>query len=86
MHTKEECQRQLFKIGIELGVSPKLISTRLLSKDDKDDMVRGLIPIDSLVTAVRVWMGNGMQDYANGSYERYKPRSELPMKRYRGYR
>ena len=75
MPTKEQCQKILFKIGIELGVSPKLIATRLLSKEDKQDMLDGLIPIDSLVTAVRVWMMNGMPDYANGKFEAYTPKS-----------
>ena len=82
--TVEECKRKLFKLGIKLGVSPNLISTRLLSKDDKDDMLNGLIPDESLETAVKVWMDNGMPDYANGSDERYKPSTELPMQRYRG--
>lgn len=68
-----------------LCVKAELISTRLLSKYDKEDMVQGLIPIDSLVTAVKVWMSHGMQDYANGSYERYKTQIDLPMQRYRGF-
>jgi hypothetical protein len=71
-------------IGKMLCVKAELISTRLLSEDDKNDMVQGLIEVDSLVTAVKVWMSHGMQDYANGSYERYKPQSNLPMQRYRG--
>mgnify|MGYP001570774667 CR=1 FL=1 len=82
--TTEQCKHQLFKIGIELGVSPKLISTRLLSEDDKNDMVAGLIDHTTLVTAVEVWISNGMPNYAQGSTERYKPSCELPMKRYRG--
>ncbi len=81
--TKEQCQKNLFNIGIKLGVSPKLIATRLLSKEDKDDMLKGLIDIDSLVTAVRVWQDNGMPNYENGSCELYKAKTELPMQRYR---
>lgn len=84
MPNKEDCQNILKEIGLALRVNPKLISTRLLSKDDKDDMVQGLIPLDSLVTGVRVWIENGMPDYANGLYERYKPSNDKPMKRYRG--
>lgn len=82
--TKEECQKKLFHLGIKLGVSPKLISTRLLSKEDKQDMLNGLIPDETLFVAVKCWMEAGMPDYANGNTARYKPSPELPMKRYRG--
>ena len=58
-----------------LCVKAELISNRLLSKEDKQDMLDGLIPIDSLVTAVRVWMVNGMPDYADGKFEAYTPKS-----------
>lgn len=84
MPTKEECQRQLFQIGIKIGVSPKLISTRLLSKEDKEDMLAGLIPPESLMAAVKIWVHNKMPDYANGNTEPYKQQYELPMPRYRG--
>ena len=67
-----------------LCVKAELISTRLLSKDDKDDMRKGLIPIDSLLMHVRVWVQNDMPDYANGHTAPYKPPLELPMKRHRG--
>lgn len=48
-------------------------------------MVNGLVPDESLETAVRCWMDAGMPDYANGHTEPYKPSSDLPMQRYRGY-
>ena len=57
-----------------LCVKAELISTRLLSKDDKDDMLTGLIPIDSLVTGVKMWIESGMPDYANGHTRPYKTR------------
>lgn len=82
--TTEECKSVLFKIGIKLGVSPKLISTRLLSQDDKKDMLQGLLPIDILTIAVQAWMKNKMPDYANGKFEPYKEKTNLPMQRYRG--
>lgn len=72
MPTKSDCQKMLFKIGIELGVSPKLIATRLLSKEDKQDMLNGLIPVELLITAVKSWMAAGMPDYANGKYDVYR--------------
>jgi hypothetical protein len=66
MLTKQECQKILFKIGIELGVSPKLIATRLLSEDDKQDMMNGDLSTEALICHVNVWKENGMPDYANG--------------------
>lgn len=82
--TVEQCKKKLFNAGITLGVSPKLISNRLLSKEDKQDMLNGLIPDETLLTAVKCWMEAGMPNYANGSDERYRPDCELPMSRYRG--
>lgn len=82
--TKEQCQKKLFNLGIKLGVSPKLISTRLLSNEDKQDMLEGLIPDEALECHVKCWMEAGMPDYANGLTERYKPAPDLPMNRYRG--
>ena len=84
MPTKEECQKKLFYLGLKLGVSPRLIATRLLSEADKDDMLNGLLDDDSLETGVRVWRDNGMPEYSNGSGAIYKPSSDLPMQRYRG--
>lgn len=84
MQTKEQCQKQIFNVAIKLGVSPKLISTRLLSTDDKHDMLNGLISEEALLTAVRVWIKASMPDYANGKTAPYKPDLDLPMQRYRG--
>lgn len=64
--TKEDCKRILFKVGIKFGVSPALISTRLLDAQDKCDMLNGEIPVEMLEVAVKSWMGAGQPDYANG--------------------
>jgi hypothetical protein len=53
----------IFKVGIKLGVSPKLIATRLLSPEDKEDMMKGSISIVELEAAIAVWCDNGMLDY-----------------------
>jgi hypothetical protein len=63
--TQRQCQQLLFKIGMKLGVSPKLISSRLLSIEDKEDIMAGVIDSEYLETAVIVWMNNGMCDYVN---------------------
>lgn len=72
MPTRDECKRILSKIGLKLGVSPTLIATRLLSEDDKQDMVNGDVPIESLELHVKLWMDAGMPDYAHGDDKPYK--------------
>lgn len=64
--TKEDCKRILFKVGIKFGVSPKLISERLLDAQDKCDMLNGEIPVEMLEVAVKAWMDAGQPDYAHG--------------------
>ena len=54
-----------------LCVKAELISTRLLSKEDKDDMQNGIVPIDALITHVKVWMSNGMPEYSAGKFYEY---------------
>lgn len=71
--TKEECKRILSTLGFKLGVSPHLIATRLLSEDDKNDMLNGDLPLDALETAIKVWMASKMPDYANGHTDHLRP-------------
>ncbi len=42
------------------------LATKLLSEDDKQDMLSGDLPIDSLECAVKMWIDAGMPDYAHG--------------------
>lgn len=67
--TAAECKSILFKVGIKFGVSPALISTRLLDAQDKCDMLNGEIPVEMLEVAVKAWMDAGQPDYANGLTE-----------------
>jgi hypothetical protein len=62
----------LFRIGIKLGVSPNLISNRLLSLDDKNDMLSGELKDHELELHVQVWKDAGMPDYKNGTGGLYK--------------
>jgi hypothetical protein len=66
MLTKEDCKRILFKVGLKFGVSPKLISERLLDAQDKCDMLNGKVPIECLEVATQTWMDAGQPDYAHG--------------------
>lgn len=81
--TEQQCKKMLFNLGLKLGVSPNLISTRLLSKEDKQDMLNGLVPVDVLEIFIKIWMKEGMPDTVNGKDEPYKP---LTGRRYSGYR
>jgi hypothetical protein len=72
IQTKQECQKIISTLGWLSGCSPKLIATRLLSEDDKQDMLNGDLEIEALECAVKVWMSNGMPDYANGTTEPMK--------------
>lgn len=64
--TEREAKSIIFKLGVEFGVSPAKISTKLLSVDDKQDMLNDLVPIDTLRTAVKCWIEAGMPDYVKG--------------------
>jgi hypothetical protein len=66
MLTEKECKKILFNLGIELGVSPNLISTRLLDDYDKSNMMTVDFSIESLRAHIEVWRDSGMPDYANG--------------------
>lgn len=64
--TKEECKKIISNVGWLCGCSSKLIATRLLSEEDKQDMLRGNLSSEALECSVKVWMDSGMPDYAHG--------------------
>ena len=70
--TVQECKGMLFKLAIKYGVAPKLISERLLSKEDKEDMLNGLVSAETLDCHVKVWIEYGMCNYSNGSGKWYE--------------
>lgn len=72
MPNKDECKTIIREVALHHGVSPALISTRLLSAEDKVDMLGGDLPMDALYCAVECWISVGMPDYANGSVMPYK--------------
>jgi hypothetical protein len=69
----EQCKDLLRTVAKVMCVRADLISTRLLSAEDKQDMLNGDITIDDLLIHVKVWKENGMCNYADGSGEPYKP-------------
>lgn len=70
--TKEEAKRMLSKLGLKHGVSPKFIALRLLSEEDKQDMLNDLITFENLDCAVNLWLRQKMPDYANGKTEAFE--------------
>lgn len=74
--TADDCKKILFKVGMKFGVSPKLISERLLDAQDKCDMLNGEVPVEMLEIAVQAWQDAGMPDYAHGETARLTPYQE----------
>jgi hypothetical protein len=81
----EQCKELLVIVAKMMCVKAELISNRLLSIDDKKDMLNGNLSIETLVTAVKVWIENKMPDYANGNTEPYRHLNDKPMRMY-GYK
>jgi hypothetical protein len=87
----EECKKILFKLGIEFGVSPGLISTRILSVQDKKDMMEGVLTIDALRASVEAAKASGAfkprlsEGIKTGSQNRQtlRPEPEQPSCHYR---
>lgn len=64
--TDVECKDIIRRLGKRLNVEPRLITTRLMSEQDKQDMRQGNLPVKSLEYHIKVWIENGMCDYAHG--------------------
>lgn len=62
----EECKDIIRRLGKRLNVEPRLITTRLMSEEDKQDMREGNLPVKALECHIKVWMAAGMPDYAHG--------------------
>jgi len=70
--TITECKTMLFKVAIKHGIAPKLISGLLLSNEDKEDMLNGLVTFETLDCHVKVWKEYGMCNYADGTMKPYE--------------
>lgn len=63
------CEDIIKYVAKKLGIELKLIATRLMSEDDKNDMRNGELPIESLECHIKSWVQNGIPDYAHGLTE-----------------
>lgn len=73
--TEKQCKSILFNLGIKYGVSPRMISERLLSPEDRVGMLNGDVPLESLDMHVKLWKEGGCLDMVNPDY-RFYPKSE----------
>ena len=53
--TVRECKSWLFKMAIKHGVAPRFISEMLLSREDKEDMLAGLVEFETLDAHVGIF-------------------------------
>lgn len=60
--TTKECQTIVFKLSVKFGVPPREIMDKLLSDDDKKDMMDGVIDVETLEAHMDVWVKNGKRD------------------------
>jgi len=77
------CKNIIRDLGRRLNVDPKLIVTRLLSEDDKNDMRNGDLPLNALKLHIEVWIKAGLPDYAHGLTEPME-NPPVPIKAQRG--
>lgn len=64
--TDKVCKEIIRNLARKLGIEPpSLITTRLMSEDDKEDMRQGLLTIEALETHIKVWKETGMRDLRN---------------------
>lgn len=68
----QECKRMLVRLAMKHQVPPKLISERLLSEEDKADMLSGEIAAQTLDCHIATWVEFGMCNYAEGELSQYE--------------
>lgn len=60
--TDAACKVIIKELARKLGVDAKLIVTRLLSEDDKNDIRNGELPIAALECGIKLWIKAGCPD------------------------
>lgn len=79
--TDDACKGIIRKISVQYSIDSKLIVTRLMNQNDKEDMRNGDLSMDVLDLYVSVWIKSGCPDYAHGLTEPYADNQELLIKR-----
>lgn len=78
----EQCKDLLITIGKMLCVKAELISTRLLSKEDKQDMLNGHLSDEALFFHIKHWIDGGMINYNSEELTPYLKDKNKPIFRY----
>jgi len=66
LRTDKVCKEIIRTLARKLGIDPpSLITTRLMSEDDKNDMRKGLLTVEVLELHIKVWKAAGMRDLVN---------------------
>ncbi len=64
--TDKACKDLIRMLARKLGIEPaSLITTRLMSEDDKNDMRKGLLTVEVLELHIKIWKAAGMRDLVN---------------------
>ncbi|CAB4127159.1 hypothetical protein UFOVP260_18 [uncultured Caudovirales phage] len=79
----DACKNIIRKIALKHKIELRLITTRLMSEEDKDDMRRGELPIEALNLHVEVWIKTGFPDYSHGLTQPME-NPPVPVKAQRG--
>lgn len=64
--TDSECKDIIRRLAKRHDVEARLVTTRLMSEEDKQDMREGNLSAKALDCHIKVWKENGMCDYAHG--------------------
>lgn len=70
--TDEQCKKIIKEIAMRACIRPHLITERLLSEEDKEDMRNGDLGAIEIKSHLRAWIKEGLPDYAHGKTDKLK--------------
>jgi hypothetical protein len=73
------CKALIRRMAEQFNIDPRLITTRLMSEDDKNDMRYNNLPYESLKMHIQVWIDKCMPDYVRKELEGTKCQSLLKV-------
>lgn len=73
------CKIIIRDLATKFKIDPKLIVTRLLDKNDKEDMRNGLLTIEVLESHIKAWIEIGIPDVAHGKTTPLSPNEKAEL-------
>lgn len=64
--TDAACKNIIISLARKLGINPRLVTTRLMSDEDKNDMRNGDVPIKMLELYLKLWIEEGLPNHREG--------------------